>query len=40
MFVMSGVKNAGLAGNMTAANAALAFISIWQFAMSIGWSSW
>ncbi|KAJ5657138.1 Major facilitator superfamily domain general substrate transporter [Penicillium longicatenatum] len=39
MFVMSGVKNAGLAGNMTAANAALAFIFIRQFAMSIGWSS-
>ncbi|KAJ6003491.1 Major facilitator superfamily domain general substrate transporter [Penicillium sp. IBT 35674x] len=39
MFVMSGVKNSGLAGNMTAANAALAFIFIWQFAMSIGWSS-
>ncbi|KAL4738267.1 general substrate transporter [Aspergillus similis] len=39
MFTMSGVSNAGLAGNQAAANAALAFTFIWQFAMSIGWSS-
>lgn len=40
MFTMSGVKDAGLAGNKTARNTALAFVFIWQFAMSIGWSSW
>jgi hypothetical protein len=40
MFVMSGVQKSGLAGNVSAANAALAFIFIWQFAMSVGWSSW
>lgn len=40
MFTMSAVKDKGLAGNSTAANAALAFTFIWQFAMSIGWSSW
>ncbi|KAJ5694271.1 hypothetical protein N7536_004683 [Penicillium majusculum] len=39
MFTMSGVKDAGLAGNKTARNTALAFVFIWQFAMSIGWSS-
>ncbi|OQE14752.1 hypothetical protein PENSTE_c033G09459 [Penicillium steckii] len=39
MFTMSAVKDQGLAGNSTAANTALAFIFIWQFAMSIGWSS-
>ncbi|KAL4801801.1 general substrate transporter [Aspergillus unguis] len=39
MFTMSAVKDEGLAGNTTAANTALAFVFIWQFAMSIGWSS-
>lgn len=40
MYVVSGITGFGLADDANAMKGAVAVLFIWQFAMSVGWSSW